>query len=680
MERVAFLVEETNERLRCLLNPETLVLRRTAGVRPRQSTAGQVIGVGLADDPLLYTGGGRTELDLDLLFDVTLPGSSVTSEDVRDLTAPLWRLAENNQAAAGASRPPLVRLIWGKSWNIPGIVVAVAERLEHFTAAGVPRRSWLRLRLLRVEAPTAPAAAVAAATNLGLQANNATFATLGAVRVHERLGGSDRSNTAVEISLAASLVTAGDIIGAALLETPAVAFLLATGRRIVDEAAGAIGKVTDWITSAGDSPALAALRAGLSTIGSAAQHVMAAVSSRASELQKRVVAEIGAAAARIAATARALSIRLAALTAPAREAIGAALQAALANIRPLARALPQAAAVIAAAVRARAARLMAAALPVLEGARDAAGRALQRAGSFLSESAGRAGDAIRTAMDTIGQAIQGLRQSGSTSLLPRVQAALAQAADSVTALWADGSSRARRAARAIEKAIVAMTNGLKNMLEAGDAVALVAGETLRQPITASATALAVAVAGWTAGDAAAAGSVADAGQDLAAAVEALQPAPEDGTFQSLLAPAAQITAALEQMPQAPPAQVAGQIKPALAALEEALDHLKATEDQAAQAVLSAALAAAPGTASTVETPGVAAGVAPDEPPGLLPQPAAAATRAVDFGERLDQLSYRYLGDAAFWRALAEFNGITDPLHLGEGLVLRIPSSARGGVS
>jgi len=677
VERVAFLVEETNERLRCLLNPETLVLRRTAGVRPRQSSAGQVTGVGLADDPLLYTGGGRTEMDLDLLFDVTLPGSSVTSEDVRDLTAPLWQLAENSQATSGASRPPLVRLIWGKSWNIPGIVVTVAERLEYFTAAGVPRRSWLRLRLLRVEAPTVPAAAVAPATNVGLQAANATFATPGAVRVHERLGGSDRSNTTVEISLAASLVTAGDIIGAALLETPAVALLLAAGRRIVDEAAGAIGKVADWITSAGDSPALAAIRAGLSTMGSAAQRVLTVVSSRVSELQKRVVAEIGAAAARMAATARALSMRLAALTAPARAAIGAALEAALANIRPLARALPQAAAVIAAAVRARAARLMAAAMPVLEAGRDAAGRALQRAGSFLSEAGARAGDAIRTAMETVGQAIQELRQSGSTSVLPRVQAALAQVAGAVTALWADGSSRAARAARAVEKTIVAMTNGLKNMLEAGEAVALVAGDALRQPITASAAALDAAIAGWTAGDAAAAGSAADAGQDLAAAVEALQPAPEDGTFQPLLAPAAQIAAALEQMPQAPPAQVAGQIKPALAALQDALDHLKATEDQAAQAVLGAALAAAPGTAPTVETPGVAA---PDEPPGPLPQPAAAATRAVDFGERLDQLSYHYLGDAAYWRALAEFNAIADPLHLGEGLVLRIPSSARGGVS
>ena len=60
MERVAFLIEDTNERLSCLLNPENLVVRRIAGVQPRRSAAGQLTGVGLADDPLLYTGGGRT--------------------------------------------------------------------------------------------------------------------------------------------------------------------------------------------------------------------------------------------------------------------------------------------------------------------------------------------------------------------------------------------------------------------------------------------------------------------------------------------------------------------------------------------------------------------------------------------------------------------------------------------
>ena len=152
MERVAFLLEDSGQRLGCLLNPESLVLRRQAGIRPRASVGGLVRGAELADDPLLFTGGGQTELTLDLLFDVELAGSSIRAEDVRDLTRPLWDLTENRPRGGGPPRPARVRFVWGKSWNIPGVVTAIAERLEYFTEGGVPRRSWLRLRLRRVEA------------------------------------------------------------------------------------------------------------------------------------------------------------------------------------------------------------------------------------------------------------------------------------------------------------------------------------------------------------------------------------------------------------------------------------------------------------------------------------------------------------------------------------------------
>ena len=69
----------------------------------------------------------------------------------REITAPLWELAENGESEDGSRRPPLVRFVWGKSWNIPGIVSAVAERLEHFTSGGAPGRSWMRMRFLRVK-------------------------------------------------------------------------------------------------------------------------------------------------------------------------------------------------------------------------------------------------------------------------------------------------------------------------------------------------------------------------------------------------------------------------------------------------------------------------------------------------------------------------------------------------
>ena len=52
MERVAFLIEETNERLGCMLNPEALVVRRVAGLQPQRSISGPVTGLSLSDDPL----------------------------------------------------------------------------------------------------------------------------------------------------------------------------------------------------------------------------------------------------------------------------------------------------------------------------------------------------------------------------------------------------------------------------------------------------------------------------------------------------------------------------------------------------------------------------------------------------------------------------------------------------
>jgi hypothetical protein len=153
MERVAFLIEDTGERIGCLLNPASFAVRRHAGVHSRRSLGGQLSGAGLTDDPLLFTGGGYTELQLDLLFDVSLSGPPPTSTDVRDFTGPLSRLAENASAPDRYGRPPLVRFVWGKSWNVPGVVAAVAERFEQFDSGGTPQRSWLRMRLVRVTEP-----------------------------------------------------------------------------------------------------------------------------------------------------------------------------------------------------------------------------------------------------------------------------------------------------------------------------------------------------------------------------------------------------------------------------------------------------------------------------------------------------------------------------------------------
>lgn len=150
MERVAFLIKPEDIRISCLLNPETIVMKRNAGVTPRQSIGGPVCGADMADAPLLFTGGGHTWLDMELLFDVNLPGSTRTALDVRDLSGPFFQMAENRSEETGYAGPPVVRMVWGKSWNIAGVITHVAEKLECFNASGVPSRSWMKLRLRRV--------------------------------------------------------------------------------------------------------------------------------------------------------------------------------------------------------------------------------------------------------------------------------------------------------------------------------------------------------------------------------------------------------------------------------------------------------------------------------------------------------------------------------------------------
>lgn len=158
MERVAFLVDKTGERIDCMLNPESVTMTRLAGVRVRGTASGQLTGTGLADDPLQFTGGGRTELTLDLLFDVDFVDEQNRPADVRALTNKLRMLAENSEEELGSCRPPLVRLVWCKSWNLPCVITALAERFDAFSAEGRPRRSWLRMKMVRVAQSAAEAA------------------------------------------------------------------------------------------------------------------------------------------------------------------------------------------------------------------------------------------------------------------------------------------------------------------------------------------------------------------------------------------------------------------------------------------------------------------------------------------------------------------------------------------
>ena len=157
MERVAFMVEQTGDRIPCLLNPDSIVLRRIAGLQARRSGGGALSRGVLADDPLFYTGGGTTEILLNLLFDVSLSEVAQQIDDVRSMTRPLFELSQGRAKTSGQAELPLVRFVWGKAWNVLGVVSAVSERLEYFTSEGTPQRSWMRIRMLRVGEPDEPA-------------------------------------------------------------------------------------------------------------------------------------------------------------------------------------------------------------------------------------------------------------------------------------------------------------------------------------------------------------------------------------------------------------------------------------------------------------------------------------------------------------------------------------------
>jgi hypothetical protein len=157
VEHVTFLIESTNVRLTCLLNPEdkedSLTIERSSGAAREQS--GSLTGGNMSDDRIVSRGRGDTRLKLKLLFDVALQGSSIWSQDVRDLTRPLWELTEYEEQGARELRR--VRLFWGKGWEIPAVVESVAERYERFSSSGRPQRSWLTLSLLRVSDQPQPA-------------------------------------------------------------------------------------------------------------------------------------------------------------------------------------------------------------------------------------------------------------------------------------------------------------------------------------------------------------------------------------------------------------------------------------------------------------------------------------------------------------------------------------------
>lgn len=144
MERIVFLVESLDLRISCMLNPETIIINRNSGISNINTLNTQT-------NSNLYRNNENTWVDMELLFDTTLPNYIDIDKDVRTITGKFYQMSKRSNLNINGYRQPVVRMIWGKGWNQPGIVSDIAERLDYFDNSGIPRRSWLKLRLILLD-------------------------------------------------------------------------------------------------------------------------------------------------------------------------------------------------------------------------------------------------------------------------------------------------------------------------------------------------------------------------------------------------------------------------------------------------------------------------------------------------------------------------------------------------
>jgi hypothetical protein len=575
VERVAFLIEETNERLGCLLNPETLVMRRVAGVQPRRSATGRLTGTGLADDPLLYTGGGRTELELDLLFDVSLAGSSITTNDVRDLTLPLWNLAENSGRDAGYARPPLVLFIWGKSWNIRGVIVAVAERLEYFTPEGVPRRSWLRLRMLRAAESRAEAASTGPAPP-SIPPVEELRVPEGSVEVHEVIGGGAPSPLPGPAGgLPDGVMTPSDIIAAALAETHAARWLSSAYDGIASAAQSIRSDLAEWMASEVGEPAAEVAQA----VEAEVEAIFSALGSVASAAHTELVGTVIDAAATVRSAARRIGSQVEGLASEAGQFLAGRVDAALERIEPAVESMLSAARTVTAAVKTRAASLIAGAVEEMEYAAAAIETGLQPLVEAVSEVGGEAVGRIRGAVERIDTVVGRIRETGQTVAREMVPGALAAIASDVEVLWAVGEFAA---AHTVGRAVERLAFAFKNVTSATEAIAAVvkrrAATVASSAVQTASTALGRLRAQE---DPAAVEAVREAVARIVAAVSATRPASEAEARAMEPVPEAVETlqAAAERLDTVERAEAAEEAQAAMETVAGALEEAAAAEEE-----------------------------------------------------------------------------------------------------
>lgn len=137
----AFLETETGTRIPCSFNPEQLHVK-VSTVWKGDELPGQ------GTPTLRFGGGGSGLLDVELFFDSTRDGTSVTEH-----TDKLVRLLQIDSSLSGHDdglrngRPPWVRFHWGRFHSFRAVITDLDVTYVLFSAAGEPLRARARLAM-----------------------------------------------------------------------------------------------------------------------------------------------------------------------------------------------------------------------------------------------------------------------------------------------------------------------------------------------------------------------------------------------------------------------------------------------------------------------------------------------------------------------------------------------------
>ena len=138
----AYLVNlETGEEIQCLFNPNEYSISKSNNWKEKSTRRGNV-------PRLEFTGGGPTELKLDLFFDTYEKGGSA-----RDYVKDIISLTQISQSGSGDPEPPRCMFSWGTNFEFEAVITNISARFTLFRSDGTPVRATVSLTLKECKDP-----------------------------------------------------------------------------------------------------------------------------------------------------------------------------------------------------------------------------------------------------------------------------------------------------------------------------------------------------------------------------------------------------------------------------------------------------------------------------------------------------------------------------------------------